>query len=212
MCCPHPFCAPDPDPDPTRPGSLSHGKPLRYQITTGVALTALAGGVSVIYHYLKDPVFHQNAYAALTVFVLFRSFYLMERHVRVVDAAAVNLMWAMVAWGLTVFLSGFAVWNLDNAYCGALSSWRRSVGLPWGLVAEGHGWWHLLTGIGAYYQLQYGIYLRRCLDGQQNEYKLDWPSLLSFPDVRRWAPGERALYLSAANGNDGDWAYAKKEV
>lgn len=175
-------------------------------------MASFAGGLSVFYHYLQNPVFHENAYAALTVFVLFRSFYLMEKNVRSVDAASVNRMWCMVSWGLSVFLTGFAVWNLDNAYCGALRSWRRSVGLPWGLLAEGHGWWHLLTGVGAYYELQYGIYLRHCLDGRQNEYKLYWPSLFSLPDVQRWGPGERDLYLAKEHGESGEWVYGKKEV
>lgn len=25
-----------------------------------------------------------------------------------------------------------------------------------GVLAEGHGWWHLLTGVGAYYYIVYG--------------------------------------------------------
>lgn len=67
------------------------------------------------------------------------------------------------------------------------------MGMPWGFLLEGHGWWHLLTGVGAYYELMYGIYLRHCLDGRQNEYRLVWSSVFSIPDVRRWASGEREL-------------------
>jgi dihydroceramidase len=147
----------------------------------------------VIYHHLQDPKFHQDAFALMTIVVLFRSFYLMESNLRAVDPACVNHMWRMVAWGITVFLAGYALWCLDNVYCGDLRRWRRSVGMPWGFLLEGHGWWHLLTGVGAYYELMYGIYLRHCLDRRQNEYRLVWSSVFSIPDVRRWASGEREL-------------------
>lgn len=52
-------------------------------------------------------------------------------------------MLIFVAFGLTVFLGGFGIWALDNVYCGTLRKWRRSLGLPWGVVLEGHGWWYV---------------------------------------------------------------------
>ena len=66
------------------------------------------------------------------------------------DRVTVVRMWAMVTFGLTVFLGGFAIWGLDNVYCSTLRRWRHEVGLPWGILLEGHGWWHLMTGWGAY--------------------------------------------------------------
>lgn len=65
------------------------------------------------------------------------------------DRAIVGQMWAMFGFGLSVFLGGFAIWTLDNQYCGKLRQWRREIGLPWGIFLEGHGWWHLMTGLGA---------------------------------------------------------------
>jgi len=65
------------------------------------------------------------------------------------DTEILRKMWWLIAVGLTAFLSGFAVWNLDNEYCGTLRRWRHEVGLPWGILLEGHGWWHLGTGFGA---------------------------------------------------------------
>lgn len=55
-----------------------------------------------------------------------------------------------------MFLMGYAIWNVDNEYCGTLRTWRRGVGLPWGIFSEGHGWWHLLAGVGAYNYILYG--------------------------------------------------------
>lgn len=62
-----------------------------------------------------------------------------------------RLMWQMVATGLSVFLGGFAIWNLDNLFCGTVRHWRRQMGLPWAMVLEGHAWWHLMTGLGKFF-------------------------------------------------------------
>lgn len=51
--------------------------------------------------------------------------------------------------GLIAFVSGFAIWNLDNAFCATLTRWREAVGF-WGFLLEGHAWWHILTGWGSY--------------------------------------------------------------
>ena len=57
------------------------------------------------------------------------------------DEAILRSMWTMIAYGLVTFLGGFAIWNLDNIYCSSLRRWRRELGLPWGILLEGHGWW-----------------------------------------------------------------------
>jgi dihydroceramidase len=122
------------------------------------------------YHYLQDPVFHQNAFALITAIVLFRSMYVMEVNIRPSlkakyatapqkyiepgsitkseqaskdkrDTAIIKEMWIMVAVGLSIFLGGFGIWGLDRIYCGTIRRWRHEVGLPWGILLEGHGWW-----------------------------------------------------------------------
>jgi dihydroceramidase len=61
------------------------------------------------------------------------------------DIKILNSMWTMIAMGLAVFLGGFVLWNLDNEYCGKLRRWRREIGLPWGIILEGHGWWYVYS-------------------------------------------------------------------
>jgi dihydroceramidase len=118
----------------------------------------------------SDPVFHQNAFALITAIVLFRSMNIMEVNIRpsfrakyatvpqknVVpgsisktqllanekrDKQIIKVMWVMVGWGLSIFLGGFAIWGLDRVFCSTVRRWRHEVGLPWGLLLEGHGWW-----------------------------------------------------------------------
>jgi dihydroceramidase len=45
---------------------------------------------------------------------------------------------------------------------------------------------HIMTGFAAYYNLTWGIWLRYCLNGTQDEVELVWPSLFtSVPTVVR---------------------------
>lgn len=152
--------------------SFSYKKSRLYSFLVGFFLLSLAIFITAYYHYLKDPTFHQNAYALLTATVLFRSMYVMEVELRPSqrksekqrraakekglvgeaevaeqkrqdkrDSAILRQMWIMIAYGLATFLGGFAIWSLDNIYCSTLRAWRRDIGLPWGILLEGHGWW-----------------------------------------------------------------------
>jgi dihydroceramidase len=149
--------------------SLSYKRSGTFRVALAVSLISLSLFITLYYHYLQDPTFHQVAYAVLTVFVFFRSIYVMEVSLRTrfqskqrraanarsngsvgsavqrtedsQDLDILREMWTMIGFGLSVFLGGFAVWQLDNIYCSTLRRWRHQVGLPWGVVLEGHGWW-----------------------------------------------------------------------
>ncbi|KAI4097356.1 MAG: hypothetical protein LQ344_000455 [Seirophora lacunosa] len=151
--------------------TFSYSRSRLYAFTLAMGLISLALFITLYYHYLQDPAFHQNAYALLTVTVVARSLYVMEftlrpslrnneeafrlQHRKSMTADQIeisrsddrrnvrilNTMWLMIGVGLTSFLSGFGIWQLDNVYCSELRAWRREIGLPWGIVLEGHGWW-----------------------------------------------------------------------
>ena len=155
--------------------TFSFDKSARTRTVLGGGLTALSAFITLYYHYLQDPTFHQVAYAVLTVVVLLRSMWIMEVTLRpswyrahkeasperepstlsllsreqqqqqksARDLEILKAMWTMVAWGLFTFLGGFLLWNLDNQFCSTWRSWRHSVGLPWGMLLEGHGWWYV---------------------------------------------------------------------
>ncbi|RKF54375.1 Alkaline ceramidase 3 [Golovinomyces cichoracearum] len=188
--------------------------------------------LGLIFNNSYNPTFHQVAFAILITVVLLRSMYLMEfkirrslreRHASVLqknldvsvtskcmrevrrDLDILNRMWVMVGFGLMIFLAGFAIWNLDNKYCLLLRHWRHQIGLPWGILLEGHGWWyvhyslrstnnryawslmihrHLMTGLGTYIYIVWGVWLRYYLDNRQRDFGLRWPSLFfSLPEV-----------------------------
>lgn len=204
--------------------TFEHKRPVAFKWILGVAVAGLAIFITLYYHYLQDPSFHQNAYAILTAIVLFRSMYIMERDIRPYfrgrhleherlqndksvsagtraderlkderDVEILRQMWMLIVIGLAVFLGGFGIWNLDNAYCSKIRAWRHHLGLPWGILLEGHGWWHLMTGTGAYCYIVWGIWLRHCLNGRADEYELVWPSVLtSLPRIDRTGTPRRA--------------------
>ena len=161
--------------------TFSYSKSRRFSQMLAISLISLAIFITLYYHYLQDPLFHQNAYALLTAVVLFRSMYIMEYNLRPSltkheeefkvqrrrsmtvdekelsrsedrrDAKILRTMWIMVAYGLSIFLGGFAIWNLDNQLCSTLRSSRRQVGLPWGILLEGHGWWYVKSWLDAHH-------------------------------------------------------------
>lgn len=44
---------------------------------------------------------------------------------------------------------------------------------------------HVMTGIGAYLYIIWGIWLRHCLNNRQEEYYLWWPHFWNFPEIIR---------------------------
>lgn len=151
--------------------SFAHNHPLPRRIFVATFLIGLSIFITAYYHYIRDPTFHQTAYAILTATVLFRGFFVMETNLRPYwrgkparetresqriderDLHILSTMWSLVRWGLAIFLGGFAIWQLDNIHCSTIRVWRHQLGLPWGIILEGHGWWHLMTGLGAYYYI-----------------------------------------------------------
>ncbi|KAH8808410.1 alkaline ceramidase [Xylogone sp. PMI_703] len=196
--------------------TFSFSRPGLFRLALGVGLIGLSAFITLYYHYLQDPLFHQNAFAILTAIVLFRSMYVMEVNIRPSfkerssaakenkdsytsteservtnirrDEEIIKEMWIMVAVGLTIFLSGFGIWILDQKYCSNLRRWRREIGLPWGI---------LLEGIGSYYYIVWAIWLRHCLNERQGEYSLNWPSIFSLPECIRTSPSQSQ---AASNG------------
>lgn len=148
--------------------TFSYGKSRLYSTTLAIGLVSLSLFITLYYHYLQDPTFHQNAYAILTAIVLFRAMYIMEINIRpsfrskereaansnplssakgarkeedLRDEQILRTMWKMITFGLSIFLGGFAAWHLDNVHCSKLIGWRREIGMPLGFLLEGHGWW-----------------------------------------------------------------------
>ena len=140
--------------------AFTHGGSKRFQRGLALSLIGLAVFVTLYYHYLQEPKFHQTVFTILTIVVLFRSFYMMEVNLRprwrssnkkapasksredLRDEDILGQMWTMIKWGISAYLGAAALWALDQRHCHYLREWRRHAGLPWGVLLELHGWWY----------------------------------------------------------------------
>ncbi|KAK5654777.1 hypothetical protein OQA88_6813 [Cercophora sp. LCS_1] len=171
--------------------AFSHGRSSRERILIAVALVGVACFITVYYLYAKDPVFHQVAYGFLTLATTFRGFYVSEWQVRQhlrqripheADQRMKQIRTLAIS-GILMFLGGFILWNLDNVFCRHLKDARNHVQLPWAVVLEGHGWWHILTGLGAYHLILWRVWVNTCLDGKEQDFVLDYVPWKSIPQV-----------------------------
>ncbi|KAK9324669.1 ceramidase [Lipomyces orientalis] len=151
---------------------FSYARNRKDTILLGVYIFLGASILTAVYLHFKDPTIHQAGYAALTGMVLFRSLYLIVTKIE--DAHARADMWRTVIIGIATFLSGYGLWMVDIHFCGTLRVARRAIGMPYGFLLEGHGWWHILTGLGVYYYLVFLEYLRICLIGRAPDYDYVW--------------------------------------
>ncbi|KAK3902726.1 ceramidase-domain-containing protein [Staphylotrichum tortipilum] len=135
--------------------TFSYGRNARTQVLIAAGLVGLAVFITVYYLYAKDPVFHQVAYGLLTAVTVFRGFHVMERDLRpglsqrnpAECGPLMRRMYRLALTGMLMFLAGFFLWNMDNIFCHHLTATKNSMKLPWSVVLEGHGWWHILTGL-----------------------------------------------------------------
>ncbi|KAF3764912.1 alkaline phytoceramidase [Cryphonectria parasitica EP155] len=187
--------------------TFSYSRPRHTQVLVALGLLALASWITIYYLSSQDPVFHQVAYAALMLALVFRAMFDMEATLRPAlrkrcetPAEADEIlrqMWKMAFTGIVLFLVGFSIWLLDNTFCRHLRDARNTILLPWAAVLEGHAWWHIFTGIGTYYCITWRLWLERCLDGGEREFVLKWPS--PFTSVPKAVP--RAGSITKVNGN-----------
>ncbi|ENH72264.1 Alkaline ceramidase YDC1 [Fusarium oxysporum f. sp. cubense race 1] len=136
-----------------------------FSILLGIGLVVLSISITAYYHYIQDPSFHQNTFSILFLATVFRSLYTMEAILRPtlsnkyanksrstslsdkealyspirIDQAIIREMRWIVAMGFITCAAGIAAWTLDNLRCGDFVQWRHRVGLPWGILLEGHG-------------------------------------------------------------------------
>ncbi|CDR98939.1 hypothetical protein [Sporisorium scitamineum] len=142
--------------------SKGYGKP-RFRLLLPGTLTLLVVWITVVYLWNGNPVFHQVAYASIQIVSTFRAAYLLTSKSSALNTSQQGEdrkeITRLYLYGTIIFLTGFAIWNIDNISCYQLRQARKKVGYPWAVLLEGHGWWHILTGHGAYCLITAGAQL-----------------------------------------------------
>ena len=72
------------------------------------------------------------------------------------------------------YLFGFFLWNIDNIFCGNLTSIRTDfLGPKFGFatpLTQLHGWWHLLAGYATYRHILFCIHHRQIYLNEKNTF------------------------------------------
>ncbi|KAI1761298.1 ceramidase [Hypoxylon sp. FL1150] len=113
-------------------------------------------GLAVIFtafsaFYLQSPqiIYQVIAFASGILAVILRSQYVFHL-IQPAFPKAKSRDWNARTWkGIFTCLAGYLLWNIDLQYCAELRALRHQLGLPWAWLFELHGWWHILTAIGA---------------------------------------------------------------
>jgi dihydroceramidase len=112
------------------------------------AIYTTVGGMSAVYMRSGNLLIHVSMFMAMLLLVGLRTVYLISR-----QAGASAQEKARYSWrfgGVCAYLGlAFLLWNIDLEWCHELRSLRDAVGLPWAWLLELHGWWHVLTAVGA---------------------------------------------------------------
>lgn len=127
----------------------------RYGMLVPVLVTLYSIAVTAIYLVIREPVFHQAAYAVLVTIVILRS-------VRWLSGNSVKenrLRRRIFVVAIVSYLGAFGLWNIDNYFCLKLHDLREQMG-GFGFLLQLHGWWHVFTGLGTYLWITLASYVR----------------------------------------------------
>ncbi|KAI5363266.1 putative alkaline ceramidase [Septoria linicola] len=103
----------------------------------------------VIYHCLTDEfILHVILFSGMSITVARRIRHIIR--IRIKEKAQRAKLRSLVTFATASSLFAFFIWNVDNLFCPTLTKLKHKVGYPWAILLEGHGYWHVLTAMGAY--------------------------------------------------------------
>ncbi|KAH8673796.1 ceramidase [Xylariales sp. PMI_506] len=130
-------------------GTLTVRQPqTRAQLITAVMSIVLCL-LSAFYVWTANILFHVIAFTSMLVLVAIRSQYLFHRASPPFSDSKRH-DWSRRTWAsIFICLFGYLLWNIDLEFCTQMRELRSQIGLPWAWLLEFHGWWHVLTAVGA---------------------------------------------------------------
>jgi dihydroceramidase len=161
-------------------GSLLHqlmtfdATPRRRLINTALILGAIIP-VSIYHVWADEIVAHEVLFGILVLLVGRRTRSLISEKIK--NPEAKKRLGGLATFGMISGGLGYFLWNIDFHLCSHVTAFKRSIGLPWAFLFELHGWWHILTGIGAYIGMALVEYLVTMEEGQTGRVEdgFVWP-------------------------------------
>ncbi|KIV99578.1 uncharacterized protein PV09_08755 [Verruconis gallopava] len=136
-----------------------------------VGLTAF-----VVYHCVTDEfVMHVVVFFGTSVTVSLKTSRIIKETIR--DRAVRKRLHRLTTFATCNALIAWLIWNVDVHFCATLTRWKHALGMPWGILLELHGYWHLLTAISAYCFMAEIEFLTTSADGAASSFA--WPAKLA---------------------------------
>ncbi|KAL4761350.1 ceramidase [Aspergillus foveolatus] len=127
---------------------LTFQKTESYTHGVGFILSILFTIVMVIHMVMDEFLLHAVSFGAAVLLITIKTIKTIPQQIHDSD---IRLNIKIVSrFGLICFVSGYALWLVDNFLCPSLTFVRGVLGMPLAFLFEFHGWWHVLTGIGGY--------------------------------------------------------------
>lgn len=102
----------------------------------------------VIYHCVTDEfVLHVALFFCMCWIVAYRVRYII--HIRIREREHRQRLRKLLTFASVTALTSYGIWNIDVNLCSTLTQWKRQLGVPWGILLELHGWWHIGTAVAA---------------------------------------------------------------
>lgn len=145
--------------------AMTYGRSERFNKIFTITLTVLVVAETVYHAAMDELVVHEHSFLVLIALVAYRTRQLVKERA---GGEADRSRLRTVTWlgtGMPRFsifggnladrmagcmLFGYFLWRMDTRYCSELTDLKRGVGMPWSFAFEFHGWWHILTAVGAY--------------------------------------------------------------
>lgn len=116
---------------------------------TTAAIVIPVGIFSAFYVWSGQVIYNVFAFWTMLALISLRSYYLFSRVQPSFSEAKVRDWKRRQYEAVFICVLGYVIWHVDLEFCAELRAYRERMGLPWAWGLELHGWWHLLTAIGA---------------------------------------------------------------
>lgn len=101
----------------------AQGQPTTPTLKLGCAFIPLF--ITVTYLLFPNPVYHQAAYAAITLSTAWKQYTLGKTLPR--QSSLYKDAVYLLKSGIVLEITAFAIWNLDNFFCEGITAWRARV-------------------------------------------------------------------------------------
>jgi dihydroceramidase len=141
---------------------------------TTAAVAAALVTVYTVHLNINKPILHIATFGVMVHFIRKKTWRLLAE--RVPDPRIRRNLQRTALFGGISFGLGFFLWVIDRFACSFLTQTKRAIGMPWAFVLELHGWWHVLTAIGAYVFIVLTDHLTSEKIGEDLEDAFGWPA------------------------------------